>query len=398
MAVVAVQKTQSDDYAGIKAAVDKVIEDIGGLEDIIKPGYKVLIKPNLVAVPTERLSGAVTRWEVCKAIWEACKAIGAEPFIAESACAGAKTDEVIEFCGYSQLIEEGIPVIDLKGGTQTTCELPVDGLLHSGIRSWEIVRDADAIITVPVLKTHDQTEITVGMKNCKGLLQDVEKKNFHAVGLIDSVTDLLRAVKPVLCIVDGTYCQEGFGPVWGETKRMDLILGSKDLVACDTISGLIMGYEPEEVMLTVKAHELGLGEMDPSKIEVKGVQVADVACRFKRAKEVEIPGLPESFKIIFNEKACTGCHNTMISALIDMKNAGLLDYCEGMTACCGPVTEDELPEGANAENTICVGVCAKKSAGDKLGLRCAIGCPPRNARAVQAICGDRYSYAPFANS
>ena len=398
MSVVAVQKTLSDDYEGIKAAVDKVIEDIGGLEDIIKPGYKVLIKPNFVAKPTDRLSGAITRWEVCKAIWEAVKAVGGDPFIAESACAGARTDEVIEFCEYTKLIEEGIPVIDLKDGTHPTCDIPVEGLLHSSIRSWEIVRDADAIITVPVMKTHDQAEITVGMKNCKGLLQDAEKKNFHAVGLIDSVTDLLRAVKPVLCIVDGTYCQEGLGPVWGDTKRMDLILGSKDLVACDAVAGLIMGYQPEEVMLTVRAHELGLGEMDPANIEVKGVQVADVACHFKRAREVEIPGLPKSFNLIFDTKACTGCHNTMISALLDMKNAGLLDYCEGMTALCGPVTEDALPEGANAENTVCIGVCAKKSIGDKLGFRCAMGCPPRNARAVQTILGDRLVYGPNANS
>ena len=108
MSVVAVQKTLSDDYEGIKAAVDKVIEDIGGLEDIIKPGYKVLIKPNFVAKPTDRLSGAITRWEVCKAIWEAVKAVGGDPFIAESACAGARTDEVIEFCEYTKLIEEGI--------------------------------------------------------------------------------------------------------------------------------------------------------------------------------------------------------------------------------------------------------------------------------------------------
>ena len=38
-------------YAAIKAAVDRVIADIGGIEDIIKPGYKVIIKPNLVACP-----------------------------------------------------------------------------------------------------------------------------------------------------------------------------------------------------------------------------------------------------------------------------------------------------------------------------------------------------------
>ena len=61
MSTVSIRKTMGDDYAAIKAAVDQVIADIGGIEDIIKPGYKVIIKPNLVACPTDRLSGGVTR-------------------------------------------------------------------------------------------------------------------------------------------------------------------------------------------------------------------------------------------------------------------------------------------------------------------------------------------------
>ena len=76
MSTVSIRKTMGDDYAAIKAAVDQVIADIGGIEDIIKPGYKVIIKPNLVACPTERLSGGVTRWEVCLAIYEAVQAVG----------------------------------------------------------------------------------------------------------------------------------------------------------------------------------------------------------------------------------------------------------------------------------------------------------------------------------
>lgn len=52
MSTVSIRKTHGDDYAAIKAAVDQVIADIGGIEDIIKPGYKVIIKPNLVACPT----------------------------------------------------------------------------------------------------------------------------------------------------------------------------------------------------------------------------------------------------------------------------------------------------------------------------------------------------------
>ena len=76
MSTVSIQRTQGDDYLAIKAAVDQVMADLGGLEDIIKPGNKVMIKPNLVACPTDRLSGGITRWEVCLAIYEAVQEIG----------------------------------------------------------------------------------------------------------------------------------------------------------------------------------------------------------------------------------------------------------------------------------------------------------------------------------
>jgi signal transduction histidine kinase len=63
--------------------------------------------------------------------------------------------------------------------------------------------------------------------------------------------------------------------------------------------------------------------MDLSRIEVIGKQIEEVASRFKRSSEVEIEGIPESFNLIFSKDACTGCHNTVLSALMD--NA--IKYC-----------------------------------------------------------------------
>ena len=390
MSIVSIQKTAGNDYSGIKTAVNRVIEQLGGLEDIIRPGYKVIIKPNLVATPTERLSGGVTRWEVCKAVYEAVKAVGADAVIAESSAAGADTESAIQKCGYQALRDEGIPVIDLK--KEKTCEIPTkNGVIAQTIRTWELVRDADAIITVPVMKTHDQVEITLGMKNCKGLLTDVNKKRFHSMGLVESVCDLVETMRPVLEIIDGTFGQQGLGPIFGETKEMDLIIGSKDLVACEAVTGLIMGYEVDEVNITVAAYKRGLGEKDIRKIQVVGSQINEVKSRFKRASEVEIEGLPSSYNLIFDEQACTGCRNTVISSLMDMKNQDLFPYLEDMNVIVGPCKEKDLPVDATPENTVCVGLCTKKLA-DTRSFRLAVGCPPGNADTVKAILGDRREY------
>ena len=392
MSVVSIRKIADQSYENIKATVNQVIADVGGLEDIVKPGCKVIIKPNLVACPSERLSGGVTRWEVCLAIYEAVQAVGGIPVIAESSAAGADTELTIAKCGYQELRDRGIPVIDLKNKENARCTVPVENsVVFDKINTWELVRDADAIITVPVMKTHDQTEITLGMKNLKGLLIDTQKKDFHKKGLIEGVVDWCLYLKPVLEIIDGTFGQQGLGPIFGETKQMDLIVGSKDLVACEAVTGKIMGYEPEEVMITKSASKRGYGEMDLNKIEVIGKQVEEVKSRFKRSCEVEIEGIPASFNLIFSKDACTGCHNTVISALMDMKAQDLFPYLEGMNVCVGPCTKEHLPADATAENTVCIGVCAKKLA-DEMGFRWVVGCPPGNADVVKGILGDRKEY------
>ena len=392
MSIVSVQKIKDQNYESIKAAVDQVISDIGGLQDIIRPGDKVMIKPNLVACPTERLSGGVTRWEVCLAVYEAVKAVGGSPYIAESSAAGADTELTIKKCGYQELRDQGIPVIDLKNRENPRYVMTVEnGVVFDQIDTWELVRDTDVFISVPVMKTHDQTEITLGMKNMKGLLSDVQKKDFHKQGLIEGVVDWISTLKPSLEIIDGTYGQQGLGPIFGETKKMDLIIGSKDLVACEAVAGKIMGYEPEEVMLTKAAYQRGLGEMNLSKIQVIGKQIDEVASRFKRSSEITIEGLPSSFNLIFSKDACTACHNTVISSLIDMKEQDLFPYLEGMNVIVGPCTKEQLPENATAENTVCIGICTRDLARE-LGFRCVIGCPPGNVDTVQGILGDRCQY------
>ena len=287
---------------------------------------------------------------------------------------------------------QGIPVIDLKQKENARCTVEIeDGEVFKKINTWELVRDADAIITVPVMKTHDQTEVTLGMKNLKGLLVDTQKKDFHKKGLIEGVVDWNLHLKPCLEIIDGTYGQQGLGPIFGETKKMDLIVGSKDLVACEAVTSKIMGYEPKEVMITNAAYKRGFGEMDLGKIEVIGETIEGVASRFKRSSEVEIEGIPASFNLIFSKDACTGCHNTVISSLMDMKAQNLFPYLENMNVCVGPVTEDMLPADANADNTVCIGVCCKKLA-DAKGFRWVVGCPPGNADVVKGILGDRKEY------
>ncbi|MEE3362354.1 MAG: DUF362 domain-containing protein [Anaerovoracaceae bacterium] len=381
--LVSIRKTAGDDLEGIREAVRRAADDLGGLEDIIRPGARVLIKPNMVAVPEARLSGAVTRWEVCLAAAELAQEYGGVPVVAESSSVGADTRDVILFCGYDHIREAGIPVVDLKteGGREYR--------LSENITTWELVTQADVIITVPVMKTHDQCEITLGMKNMKGVMPDSSKKMFHRRGLIERVIELNRIIKPSLELADGTYCAEGMGPVFGDTKKKDLIIMSKDIVACESVCGMIMGFRPDEVPVTAAAAEAGLGTDDLSEIDVAGEKTEDVAERFVRSHETSIEGLPGSFRMIADESACTGCRNSVMSSLTDMQREGLLGHTEGLTVVAGNAAG--APGRPDPENTVCVGACAAEYA-QRNGLRIAEGCPPRNNTVVKTMLRGRAEY------
>lgn len=387
MSTVSIRKTEKDDYEGIKAAVFNALEDLGGIEDIIKPGYKVLVNPNFVAVPTSRLSGAVTRWEVCKAVCEAVKALGAHPVIAESASVGSDTEDVILFCGYNSLREEGIEVIDLKGPDSKPCVLGTregrENSLFPSLNSWELVRDADAIISVPVMKVHDQLGISCALKNLKGLIADKDKRSFHRRGVIEGLCDMLCTLKPVLTVVDGTYCLEGIGPVFGETKKMDLILASKDLVACDAVCAELMDFPPGSVPLTEAAAKCGLGQCDLSKIQIKGEAIERLKTHFMRTEETSLDWLPEGMALICDPKACTGCKNTVIEFLIQMRDEGVLEGLKGYTLVTGPADPDHFGFDPEDPKVYYAGNCAMKASGRPLLTEegklpdCAeSGCPP----------------------
>jgi len=379
---VSIVKTNSQpQYPEIRQAVQQSLDLIGGIRDIIKPNDLVLINPSWVAPPVSREAGCITIPEVTRAVADIVEDIGARAVIAESSAIGVDSEKVIEQSGYAQLRELGYEVIDLKS-LKTTVELPVTNhRVFETIQTWDLVQQADVIISVPKLKTHDQTEMTCSIKKLKGLLTDKNKKAMHRQGLFEGVIDLLTAVKPSLAVVDAIVCQEGVGPVFGKPVEMNLVLAGKDLVAVDAVSARLIGYHPRETLLTVNAADRGLGVMDPAQIEIVGEKLENVRRRFLRSTEDQ-PVTMEGFKLIHGEATCTGCRNTVMSALIDMRNADQLMYLPGITVLTG---DTQVPDGVPADGIVTVGLCMK----DNQTARHVKGCPPNNYLIVKAIIGDR---------
>ncbi|MBN1402251.1 MAG: DUF362 domain-containing protein, partial [Anaerolineae bacterium] len=228
-----------------------------------------------------------------------------------------------------------------------------------------------AVITLPVLKTHCQAYVTLSLKNQMGLAAGEQKVAFHRQGLYDCLCDINALVRPRFALVDGILAQEGLGPVNGLPVEMNLLVAGRDLLAVDATCSRIMGFDPREVPLLVKAAARGLGTLDAGRIDVVGEPLAAVRRRFMRAEED--PRAPlEGVRLITNG-ACLGCQNSLYAAFLQMELDGTRARADGLTFAAGQVT---LPDDVSPDELIAVGRCCPAWTHELAGF--VAGCPPRS--------------------
>ena len=380
MARVSIVRVNHREPKQVLAAVRQAVELAGGFSDGIRPGMLVLVKPNMVAPPSSAEAGACTSALVCRAVADRVRALGARPVIAESAARGADTEAAYQVMGYGELRQQGYAVVDLKADRPVRVKI-AGGRILEEITTFDLVTRADAIVSVPVMKTHDQGQVTLSLKNLKGLVTDADKRRIHQLGMFEGVVDLVSHFKPVYTVMDGLIGQEGVGPLMGLPVELGLILAGWDLVAADATAGRIMGFEAEEVPITVAAANRGLGVLDPARIEIAGETVDSVRRRFVRCEEdhrIDQAGI----HVIHSEGTCTGCRNGLLSSLFDMREDGSIERARGMTVVAGPAP---LPLGISEERLVSVGSCALPEA--RRLPRHVKGCPPNNGDIIRALTG-----------
>lgn len=378
MTKVSIVKVAGRDREQVAAGVRQAVSLAGGLANVIRPGMLVLIKPNMVAPPASAEAGACTSPLVCQAVADLVRELRARPVIAESSARGVDTEAVYKIMGYEELRSQGYEVVDLKQDRTVRVKID-DGRVLEEITTFELVTKADAIISVPIMKTHDQGGATLSLKNLKGLVTDVEKRRIHQEGMFEGAVDLVSLFQPVFAVVDGLIGQEGMGPLMGLPVEMGLLLAGRDLVAVDATAGRIMGFESEEVPITKAAAERGLGVLDAARIEVVGEQVESVRRRFLRCEEDHRIDR-EGISVIHSEGTCTGCRNGLLSSLFDMRADGTLERARGLTIIAGPTP---VPDGIPREKLVSIGTCSTSEA--RRLPRFVRGCPPNNVDIIRAL-------------
>jgi len=144
--------------------------------------------------------------------------------------------------------------------------------------------DADAMVNLPLMKTHEFTMYSGAIKNLFGCVPSNRRIYLHPY-LPEVLYRLYSILKPQLTVMDARVGIEGNGPTKGNPVKMGLILTSNCALAIDIIATKIMDLNWKETYLNYIAQETGITE---DAISVQGLHVSDVARRFEPPK-IDLP-------------------------------------------------------------------------------------------------------------
>lgn len=242
-----------------KKCVRSAIDSIGGINEYVKKGDKVLIKINVCGgVPEVR--GTFTSTEVVDELVDLIRSVGAEPLIVDADMIWTKFWPAASDSGLVDWAKKkGAKLLNLSETELVQFHFGDESAIGVEIVSKKLI-DADVIISVPAMKTHLLTGVTLGMKNMYGTFPDIDKAKFHRKKIEDVIYEINRAFTPNLTIIDGSIGGEAIGPLTCAPLNFQTIIASNDVVAADAVACQLMGYDPMDITHIKIAHKKGLGD------------------------------------------------------------------------------------------------------------------------------------------
>jgi uncharacterized protein (DUF362 family) len=280
-------------------------------------GKRVLIKPNAGRM-AKAGEGITTDPQVVAGLIDYLRERGGdEIFVGESPILGVKALEALEFTGISEVCHKrSIPLIDLDDEPPVTTPVKRGKLLRNLKICKEVLR-SDFIVSVPVMKTHMHTVVSLGIKNMKGCLRGREKARLHQIERNDkicgdyktldvAIADMTTVLRPDLTVVDGTVGMEGLGPSAGKKKPMGVVVSGMDPYLTDAVSAVLMGIDPGKIPhLALSAERIG------KSIYMEDVDLIPKDAISRWRNPFELPPQEISFKypnvVVYDRGSCSAC-------------------------------------------------------------------------------------------
>ena len=366
-----------DAYANTLAALQAV--DLSPAK-----GKTVLLKPN-VGRMSEFGTGVNTNPQVVAAAIDAFRAAGAEVSIGESPITGVKTMEAFELAGITAVAEEkNCPLIDLDERPPLDFPVP-NGKAIQSLKLCADVPEFDFLVSIPVMKIHMHTGVTLAIKNMKGCLWRRSKVELHMLpqlpdtadkSLDVAIGDMATVLRPHFSIIDGSICMEGLGPGAGTPKQLNVVVAGGDAFAADAVACRLMGRSATEIPHLRVGAANGCGIIDLDQINVSPENWKDYSSAFAAAPKnlsFEFPNVE-----VLDKNSCSACQSTL---LLFLKRYGdvLPEYIpagERLRVAIGK-GHDDLPEG-----TLCIGQCTVRQRDGGIFVP---GCPPVGSQILKVL-------------
>ena len=250
--------------ADIKQAVAAIFDELGG-SSLLKSSRNVYLKPNVVGV----LPYSYTRPEVVEAAIAYWRQAGARRiYVCENSTRASVTRLVFEITGYNKLCKRtgAIPVYLDEEDTVPYCfpgkqkvSSDPEGYEGTGFRMPRLIheklileKDANLYVSLPKLKTHSMSVVTLGIKNQWGFPIDCDRGPDHNKNLHSKLVDVLSHVRPDVTLIDGVE-----GTIHGHYPALTLadrcirpfrvLLGGLNVAAVDIVGAGIFGKRINDV-------------------------------------------------------------------------------------------------------------------------------------------------------
>lgn len=270
----------------------QAIANTGGLERVVKAGSTVLIKPNLCwSNITSRPVN--TDYRVVAEIVRQVQALGAGRIIIAEGPFGPEcfTESMLANNHYDKIPD--VELVSLNTLTEEDCyeRTGRNSVTGKALFIPKIYVDADVVITVAKMKTHNAGMVTLGLKNAFGVpprsIYGTSGSTSGSKLLLHNNYDFNAAIveinlirTPDFVVIDGIVAGEGSGPLKNTPVDARIIIAGRDIVAVDTVAATFMGFNPDKIPHLSLAHSAGLGEGDLEQIKVVGGNLADLAIDF----------------------------------------------------------------------------------------------------------------------
>jgi len=273
----------------VEATVQKSVHILGGLKGIKKDDL-VVIKPN-VCNSKNLHNMIITDLRVLESVVNMAKQKANNVLVVES-------DNAFSGIAEKRVVRTGVMDVVKKCGVEflnlSRDDVEEHKVADVTIQIPKTVLKADYFINLPKVKTSRRVLVSLAMKNMFGVIANPRKTQFHK-RLADVLVYVNQAVRQDFVVADGIVAMEGLGETQGSPVNLGLIIAGQNPISVDASCAYIMGFNPYAVEPLWKAHQQGMGEIDPQKIRFVGENLEGVKTKF-RSPSVSRQNLVQALK------------------------------------------------------------------------------------------------------